>query len=120
MEEYTTCRDAILELIDEGSKLYGNAYRISESMQSRIDDVCDGIDALVSEVECESVDADIRDLTKTLRIIVVCDELVLHGGRTNAFFNLITKLDSFSFSKQGREFLRIELSIENVWELVCE
>ena len=33
------------------------------------------------------------------------------GGRTNGFFKLITKLNSFSFSKQGREFVKIELNI---------
>lgn len=62
----------------------------------------------------------LKKKTKTLRIVIVCDELELHGGRTNGFFKLITKLDSFSFSKQGREFIKIELNISNVWERMSE
>ena len=61
-----------------------------------------------------------EEKTKTLRIVIVCDELELHGGRTNGFFKLITKLNSFSFSKQGREFIKIELNISNVWERMSE
>ena len=53
-------------------------------------------------------------------ILNIYDELELHGGRTNGFFKLITKLNSFSFSKQGREFIKIELNISNVWERMSE
>ena len=62
----------------------------------------------------------LKKKTKTLRIVIVCDELELHGGRTNGFFKLITRLNSFSFSKQGREFIKIELNISNVWERMSE
>ena len=120
MEEYVTCRYDIVDLIEEGSSLYGSSYKVSDATWDRIADVCDGVDALVSEVECESVDANISDTTKTLHIIVVCDDLVLQGGRTNDFFELIAKLDSFSFSKQEDGFLRIELNVANIWELVHE
>lgn len=118
--EYITCRDSIMGLIDDGSKVFGGNYKISEEMLSKIDEVCDGVDELVSEIECESVHADIEEKTKTLHIVIVCDELELHGGRTNGFFNLITKLSSFSFSKQGRELMKIELNISNVWERMSE
>ena len=116
--EYTTCKDSVMELISDGSKVFGRDYKISEEMLSKIDEICDGVDELVSEIECESVHADIEE--KTLRIVIVCDELELHGGRTNGFFKLITKLNSFSFSKQGREFIKIELNISNVWERMSE
>ena len=107
--EYTTCKDSVMELISDGSKVFGRDYKISEEMLSKIDEICDGVDELVSEIECESV-----------RIVIVCDELELHGGRTNGFFKLITKLNSFSFSKHGREFIKIELNISNVWERMSE
>lgn len=118
--EYTTCKDSVMELISDGSKVFGRDYKISEKMLSKIDEICDGVDELVSEIECESVHADIEEKTKTFRIVIVCDELELHGGRTNGFFKLITKLNSFSFSKQGREFIKIELNISNVWERMSE
>ena len=118
--EYTTCKDSVMELISDGSKVFGRDYKISEEMLSKIDEICDGVDELVSEIECESVHADIEEITKTIRIVIGCDELELHGGRPNGFFKLITKLNSFSFSKQGREFIKIELNISNVWERMSE
>ena len=118
--EYTTCKDSVMELISDGSKVFGRDYKISEEMLSKIDEICDGVDELVSEIECESVHADIEEKTKTLRNVILSDKLELHGGRTNGFFKLITKLNSFSFSKQGREFIKIELNISNVWERMSE
>ena len=44
--EYTTCKDSIMELIDDGSKVFGNDYKISKEMLSKIDEVCDGVDEL--------------------------------------------------------------------------
>ena len=113
--EYTTCKDSVMELISDGSKVFGRDYKISEEMLSKIDEICDGVDELVSEIECESVHADIEEKTKTLRIVIVCDELELHGGRTNGFFKLITKLNSFSFSKQGPLWKQSATVSKTVW-----
>ena len=63
--EYTTCKDSVMELISDGSKVFGRDYKISEEMLSKIDEICDGVDELVSEIECESVHADIEEKTKT-------------------------------------------------------
>lgn len=59
--EYTTCKDSVMELISDGSKVFGRDYKISEEMLSKIDEICDGVDELVSEIECESVHADIEE-----------------------------------------------------------
>ena len=49
--EYTTCKDSVMELISDGSKVFGRDYKISEEMLSKIDEICDGVDELVSEIE---------------------------------------------------------------------
>lgn len=118
--EYTTCKDTIMELINDGSKEFGKTFKISQDTVRKLNDVCDGVDKLVSEIECEIVQADIDRNEKSLRITIVCDELELHGGRTNPFFSLIMLLDSFSFSKCGDESLRIELDVKNIWGQASE
>ena len=50
--EYTTCKDSVMELISDGSKVFGRDYKISEEMLSKIDEICDGVYELVSEIEC--------------------------------------------------------------------
>ena len=49
--EYTTCKDSVMELISDGSKVFGRDYKISEEMLSKIDEICDGVDEL--ECDCE-------------------------------------------------------------------
>lgn len=37
--EYTTCKDSVMELISDGSKVFGRDYKISEEMLSKIDEI---------------------------------------------------------------------------------
>ena len=37
--EYTTCKDSVMELIGDGSKVFGRDYKISEEMLSKIDEI---------------------------------------------------------------------------------
>ena len=90
--EYTTCKDSVVELISDGSKVFGRDYKISEEMLSKIDEICDGVDELVSEIECESVHADIEEKTKTLRIVIVCDELARRKNQRVLQANYETEL----------------------------
>ena len=69
--EYTTCKDSVMELISDGSKVFGRDYKISEEMLSKIDEICDGVDELVSEIECESVHADIEQRHSVLSLCVM-------------------------------------------------
>lgn len=83
--EYTTCKDSVMELISDGSKVFGRDYKISEEMLSKIEEICDGVDELVSEIECESVHADIEEKTKTLRIVIVLMSLSFTGEEPTGF-----------------------------------
>lgn len=117
--EYVTCKDSVMELIDEGTAQFGPSYRVSKEVIERVSKICEEVDRLVPTIDCEYVDVSIDERTKELTITVACDELILPDGRNGEFFDLIAMLDSFSFKKQGREFMRMDFNVSGVWEHMC-
>ena len=118
--DYITCRDSVLGIIDEASKNFGASFTVTEQSIKRIEEVCDMVDSLASEVYCDHVDVSVEPLSKCLTIGVGCDDLELHGGRSNSFFELIKKVDSFSFVATKNELLKIKFNIYWIWEGVSE
>lgn len=114
--EYKGCYESVVELIKEASQQFGDSYLLNDNKFANLKSVCDAVDLLVEEIDCESVDISVSDTTKQFTIEIVCDEIIFEQGRNNGFFKLIQMLDSFSFSKKGREFIRIALNIDNMWE----
>jgi len=117
--EYQGCYDSVMEIVDKATEEFSPRYTVNQKRRSMLDDICDAVDTLVSEVDCEFVDVSVDDISKQLTIAVVCDEVIFEHGRSNGFFDLIQMLDSFSFSKKGRESIQIALNINDMWERSC-
>lgn len=114
--EYKGCYSSAVELIKEASQEFGDRVSLNEAKFDSLKLVCEEVDNLVEEIDCESVDVSINEATKQFTIEVVCDEVIFEHGRSNGFFKLIQMLSSFSFSKKGRSYIRIALNIDNMWE----
>lgn len=114
--EYKGCYNSAVELIEEASQEFGDGFMLNKSKFDSLKLVCEEVDNLVEEIDCESADVSVNEATKQFTIEVVCDEVIFEHGRSNGFFKLIQMLSSFSFSKKGKEFIRITLNIDNMWE----
>lgn len=114
--EYKGCYESVMELVAEASKEFGEQFTLNNEKANTLEYICEAVDKLVEDVDCESVDVSVDEVTKQLTIEVVCDEVIFEHGRSHEFFKLIQMLSSFSFSKKGREFIRIALNIDNMWE----
>lgn len=114
--EYKGCYNSAVELIEEASQEFGDGFMLNKSKFDSLKYVCEMIDNLVEEVDCESVDVSVNEVKKQFTIEVVCDEIIFEHGRSHEFFKTIQMLSSFSFSKKGKEFIRITLNIDNMWE----
>lgn len=116
---YTTCKNAVKELIVEGTEQFGNSYSVSKEMAERLLHVCEAVDALVKKIEeesvLESVDVNVDDETCAMRFIIVCDELILREGMAD-LARATSLVDTFGFSKWKRDHLKIELCVQKVWE----
>lgn len=97
----------------KGERIWVGYYNANAT--ERLDKVCELVDELAIELDCESVDVSVNTSRKQLTIMVICDDIVMDDG-THPFFELIKMLDSFAFSKCGKELLRIELNIDGLWE----
>lgn len=114
--EYKPCYDDVKDMVDEASAQFGEGYELNRYKFNQLDEICEIVDELVLEFECECVDIAVDDMTKQLTIAIECDEMILIGGRTHEFFKLIAMLDSFVFSKAKRDTLRVEFNLNNMWE----
>lgn len=112
--DYPGCKGFVDDLISEASAEFSPAHTLRKNAQERLNKVCELVDALAEELDCESVDVSVNTSSKQLTIMVLCDDIILEE-RTHPFFELIKMLDSFAFSK-CKEFLRIELNIDGLWE----
>lgn len=114
--DYYGCENFVDELVCESSAEFGPAYVIRDDVREKLGKVCELVDEIVPELECNSLDISVNMDTKQFTIMIVCDDMILENGRTHKFFEIIKMLDSFAFSKCGEESLRIELNIDGIWE----
>lgn len=113
--DYPGCKGFVYDLLDEASDEFFPAYTIKENISERLDEICRLVDVLAIELDCENVDVSVNTSSKQLSIIIVCDEIIMENN-AHPFFELIKMLDSFAFSKCGKELLQIELNIDGLWE----
>ena len=116
--DYPGCKSFVDDLLSEANAEFSPAYRLRENAQERLDKVCELVDEFATELDCESVDVSVNTSNRQLTIMVICDEIILENS-SHPFYELIKMLDSFAFSK-CKEFLRIELNIDGLWERSSE
>ena len=114
--EYSGCKPFVDEVIEESTKEFGAAYALQPKVRDRLYAACELVDEIVPELDCDTVDVSVNTSNKQFTIMVICDDMVLEHGRTHKFFQLIKMVNSFAFSKCGKESLRIELNIDGLWE----
>lgn len=112
--DYPGCKSFVDDLLSETNAEFSPAYTLCGNAQERLDNVCKLVDELAAELDCESVDVSVNTSNRQLTIMVVCDDIILESS-SHPFYELIKMLDSFAFSK-CKEFLRIELNIDGLWE----
>lgn len=117
--EYTGCKDATFDLIDEASDKFGTKYFINEEKYKRVGEICGLIDELAQEINdefgCNAVTVDVDTTTKELFFNIVCDEIILKHGRTHKFFTLAGLVDSICFSKAKPDNLQIKIGVSHLW-----
>lgn len=116
--EYEGCYNSAIELIEEASQEFGNRFTLNKPKYNLLKDVCEAVDNLVIENDCEIVDVSVDEAKKRFIIEVVCGDVVFYNGAGDGFSKLIRMLDSFSFSKRGRDSLCIAMNIDNMWKQV--
>ena len=53
--DYPGCKGFVDDLINEASAEFSPAYTLRKNAQERLDKVCELVDALAEELDCESV-----------------------------------------------------------------
>lgn len=111
--EYTGCKNAAFEVINEASDEFGDSYFLNEEKYGKLDEICGLVDELVRDEDfgCNSLTVDVDTAAKELIFNIVCDEIILQHGRTHKFFTLAGLVDTIKFSKAKPSGLRIEVGM---------
>ena len=102
------------QLIRETTEKLGKKFVVANGVDSRVSDICDMVGDLMGRINAYDCFAEASANTKVLTLGVVSDDMVLKNGRTDAFFELIQHVESFSFSKE-KGALAIRFNIHNIW-----
>lgn len=113
---YSGCKSIVDEVIEEANAEFCPAYSLKAGAVDRLHSICELVDEVVPELDCSAVDVSVNTSNKQFMFMLICDDMTLEDGRTHIFFQLIQMVDSFIFSKSGKESLRIELNIDDLWE----
>lgn len=116
--EYTGCYNSTVEVVNEATQQFEQFFKLNDSKFAELDGICAAVDEFVREIEPERVDVSVSN-SKQLIIDIGCDDVIFERGRSSAFFSLIQKVSSFSFSKDKNVGLRIALNIDGLWERAC-
>ncbi len=117
--EYTGCKDAAFDVIEEATEKFGDKYFLNEMKYENLGEICDLVDEVVQifddEFGCGEVSVDVDTTTKELIFNIVCDQIILQHGRAHTFFKLAELADSVRFSKAKPDSIRIELIVSGLW-----
>ena len=114
--DYQPSYSAVNEVIEKANIKFGGQYRLNEEKATKLEAICEIIDQMIPEFDCEAYDVDIDDITKRLTIGIESFDLILHRGASSQFFELINMVDAFRFSKQEDDVLRTEFYLNKMWE----
>lgn len=104
----------IVEVFNKVIEKYKNGCEVNREKASKILNACDEIDTIFAEQYGELFKAGFDEDSMQFIIELISPELVFYDGRSNPFFKLIKKVDSFSFSKYGKDSVCVKLNIDGV------
>ena len=107
--------DIVDMVVAEASDRFGSHWQVSEDKLNILKTDCTIIDRLVSDFDCESVEADIDEETMKIKVSITCPDMILEYGRTHPFFTLIKNTESFSFYAEG-DSLKVDFVFAGLWE----
>lgn len=117
--DFVSSYDIVTEVIEKASSRLGDSYVLGDEQLDGLEKICEIIDNMVFEFECEGVNAEVDEETTRLTISVECAEIVIsEPGRTHELFTLIGMCDSFCFSKAVENVLRVDFHIDNIWGFI--
>lgn len=108
------CYDHVIEVINDAIEQYGSAFELRVEKEKWLWHLCEELDKLIEEFECEAFEVEIDDIKMRLTLSIECSDIILES-REHSFFDFVLKLSSFKFSKADEDVLRTEFFIDNLW-----
>ncbi len=114
MEEYIF--DVVPEVVESASLDFGEEMMIDPDTMERLEEICDGADALFNQLECDAFSVEVDKEQFGIRVILTSNDMELHTREDSVYYtDLFPLLDSIRFYQGKKDRLNIELGIKGLW-----
>ena len=107
--------DVASMLIDEAVEQFGRLWVVTEQKMNELKAICEDLDAVIDEFECESADMSINDDTLDMIIELTCFDMVFSNPGHGAFLSLIRRVNSFGFASDG-DSIKVRFILSGVFD----
>ena len=113
-----SCYEVVVDLVTQATERNGNHYKLNQKMTQQLPGICQEIESVIHENECEYFDVDIYEETMQLVISIVSEDMIISRKETPRFCDFVRVADSVSFSRPKIDTLRTEFRFDHVWERI--
>lgn len=112
-----SCYEVVIDLVTQATKRNCIRYKLNEKMVQQLPGICQSIESVIHENECEYFDVDVYEDTMQLVISIVSEDMVISRKETPRFCDFVRIADFVSFSRPQIDSLRTEFRFDHVWEM---
>lgn len=105
----------VLDFIKKEAGGLGAGYHVNAEKIPAIQMACGIFDQMVHEFDCSEFTIGANKKGCGVTFVLECFDMVLRDGTNHMFFDLISVMDLFRFSKAKENTVRAEFVMENVW-----
>ena len=106
--------DVLSKVLNEASRQFGGAWKVSQNKLDVLKQYCAAIDLLCKEVDASALEASVDDIKMTISIKVQCPKVVIKT-KENLFYMLMSRTVRTDFSQADGELL-IDFVFPSIWD----
>ena len=113
-----SCYEVVIDLVAQATEKHGEHYQLNRKVTQLFPEICNTIESVIQENDCEYFDVDIFEDTMQLVISIASEDMIISRKATPSFCKLVNMVDSISFSRPKIDSLRTEFRFDHVWEKI--
>jgi sRNA-binding carbon storage regulator CsrA len=107
--------DAVYPVVAEATKTFSPSWKLNEERLDILKEYCDVIDDLIHEFDGSSIEVEIVDIKKNIKITIECPEITILS-KQHMYYELVERSVEFGFSLSDDDNLNVKFVFPSVWE----
>jgi sRNA-binding carbon storage regulator CsrA len=107
--------DTVYPVVAEATKTFSPSWKLNEERLDILKEYCDVIDDLIHEFDGSSIEVEIVDIKKNIKITIECPEITILS-KQHMYYELVERSVEFGFSLSDDDNLNVKFVFPSVWE----